>query len=58
MKRLNDPRLQRLLGYVAHDYAIPAAAQQQIQSDLMAIDADLTAAREQAEKAKPSKGAK
>jgi hypothetical protein len=58
MKRLNDPRLQRLMGYVANDHAISAMAQQNIQADLMAIDAELTAARAQAETAKPSKGAK
>ena len=51
MKRLNDPRLQRLLGYVAHDQGIPAVAQQTIQADLMAIDAELTAAREERETA-------
>lgn len=49
MKRLNDPRLQRILGYVAHDQTISALAQQQINSDLMAIDAELQTAREERE---------
>lgn len=57
MKRMNDPRVQRLLAYVVHDASIPAMAQQQITSDLMAIDAELTEARLAAEK-KPAKGAK
>lgn len=49
MKRLNDQRLQRLLGYVAHDTNVPAMAQQTIQHDLMSIDAELTLAREERE---------
>ena len=51
MKRLTDQRLQRLLAYVAHDDRLPAMAQQTIQADLMAIDAELAAAREELETA-------
>ena len=58
MKRMNDPRVQRLLAYVVHDASIPAMAQQQITSDLMAIDAELTDARQAAETKKATKGAK
>lgn len=49
MKRLNDPRLQRLATYLANDRTIPATAQQQFVHELMAIDAELTAAHEERE---------
>jgi hypothetical protein len=58
MKRMNDPRVQRLLAYVVRDTGIAAMAQQAIQADLMAIDADLTAAREAQEQKRATKGAK
>lgn len=54
MKRLNDPRLQRILSTVAMDPALSSPAAATLTSDLMALDAELTALRaSQATAAKP-----